>query len=139
MAGALLSLAWLLGACAAAPKPMSQVSAGLGCVDDSLGCRNKRQAALNALMADQSRAWVRQPPTAAAYASGVRLFAFLKRKRELSCAELNIGQREAKAARPTLRAASAQLTPAQIARGAMLGDEVNTVLARERRRRRCKA
>ncbi len=115
------------------------VAAGLGCVDDSLACRNKRRVALEALLADRSRAWVRQPADAAAYASGVRLFAFKKRKREMSCTELAIGKREAKAARPTLRAAAGRLTPAQIARGALLGDEVGTELARESRKRRCKA
>ncbi|MFY0613516.1 MAG: hypothetical protein JXQ99_18425 [Hyphomicrobiaceae bacterium] len=115
------------------------MAAGLGCVDDSLACRNKRRVALEALLADRSRAWVRQPADAAAYASGVRLFAFKKRKREMSCTELAIGKREAKAARPTLRAAAGRLTPAQIARGALLGDEVGTELARESRKRRCKA
>ena len=127
-------------ACAAnAPPPMSPVRAGLGCVDDSLECRNMRQTALAALLADHSRSWVREPADAAAYASGVRLFAFKQRKRELDCSELSIGKREAVAARPTLRAAASRLTPAQIARGAMLGDEVGQELTREHRRRGCKA
>ena len=120
-------------------KPEASVAAGLGCVDDSLGCQSKRRSALNALLSDKDRAWIQQPSSAAAYASGVRLFAFKKRKSELSCAELAIGHREAQAARATLRAAKATLTPAQIARGAMLGDEVGAELARERRKRRCKA
>lgn len=128
------------GGCAInAPQPISPVAAGLGCVDDSQGCRNRRQVALNALLADKSKAWIRQPSDAAAYASGVRLFAFKKRKRELSCAELKIGQLEAKAARATLQTAKDRLTTAQIARGALLGDEVDRELARERRKRRCKA
>jgi hypothetical protein len=130
----------LLSGCVGhSPPPASSIQAGLGCVDDSLTCRNKRQAALGALLADKSRAWVRQPADAAAYASGVRLFAYKKRKRELNCEELSIGHREAKAARPTLRAAAGALTPGQIARGAMLGDEVGRELARERRKRKCKA
>jgi len=133
-------LSLCLGACAAgSAKPVSSVKAGLGCVDDSIKCRNRRQAALSELLADQSRGWVRQSADAEAYASGVRLFAFKKRKRDLTCPELAIGRREANAARPTLRAASARLTPAQIARGAMLGDEVGKELTREHRRRRCKA
>lgn len=127
------------GCATSTPNPTSSVAAGLGCVDDSLGCQSKRRSALNTLLSDNSRAWVQQPSSAAAYASGVRLFAFKKRKRELSCAELAIGYREARAARQTLRAAKASLTPAQIARGAMLGDEVSAELARERRKRRCKA
>ena len=65
--------------------------AGLSCVDDSAACVSARSSALEALMADKNRAWVRQQPTAAAYASGVRLFAFKKRKAELSCDELGIG------------------------------------------------
>ncbi len=137
---ALVFFAGLAGGCAGNTAKLSTpISAGLGCVDDSMRCRNHRRAALNAMLADKKRSWVRQPPSASAYASGVRLFAFKKRKRELSCPELAIGQREAKAAPPTLRAASSQLTPAQIARGAMLGDEVGAELKRERRRRRCKA
>ncbi|MFT5508280.1 MAG: hypothetical protein ACI89J_001354 [Hyphomicrobiaceae bacterium] len=137
---ALVFVAGLAAGCAANTEKLSTpIATGLGCVDDSLRCRNHRRAALNALMADKKRSWVRQPPNASAYASGVRLFAFKKRKRELSCVELGIGQREAKAARPTLRAAAKSLTPGQIARGAMLGDEVGAELKRERRRRRCKA
>lgn len=136
---ACLMMAGGAGACATqAPQPVSDVRAGLQCVDDSLACRSQREMALNALLADKSRAWVGQSADAAAYASGVRLFAFKKRKRDLDCNELGIGQREAKAARPTLRAASASLTPAQIARGAMLGDEVDIELARERQRRGCR-
>jgi hypothetical protein len=53
---------------------MSPVRAGLGCVDDSLECRNMRQTSLAALLADRSRSWVREPADAAAYASGVRLW-----------------------------------------------------------------
>ncbi|MBU2587008.1 MAG: hypothetical protein KJ872_02710 [Alphaproteobacteria bacterium] len=138
LAGA-IGCALAFAACAGAtPPPVSPVAAGLSCVDDSASCRSHREAALDALLADKKRDWVHQPPTASAYASGVRLFAFKKRKGELSCAELAVGEREARTARPTLRAANAQLTPAQIARGAMLGDEVGNELARERRRR-CKA
>ena len=137
---ALVFVAGLTAGCAGNTAKLSTpIAAGLGCVDDSLRCRNHRRAALNAMLADKNRSWIRQPPSASAYASGVRLFAFKKRKRELSCSELSIGQREAKAARPTLRAAASRLTPAQIARGAMLGDEVGAELKRERRRRRCKA
>jgi hypothetical protein len=132
-------LAFALTGCASNQATVvSPVAAGLGCVDDSMQCRNSRRAALDALMADQTRAWVHQPPNADAYASGVRLFAFKQRKKELTCAELSIGQNEAKAARPTLRAAGDRLTPAQVARGAMLGDEIGIELARERRRRGCK-
>jgi len=61
---------------------------GLGCVDDSPHCIEQRRIALNAIMSDKSRSWVRETPTPEAYASGVRLFAFKTRKAELSCDEL---------------------------------------------------
>lgn len=120
------------------PAPASPVKAGLNCVDDSPACRSQRQAALKALVDDDTRSWINRPPDAAAYASGVRLFAYKKRKGELTCGELAIGISEAKGARSTLRAAAGQLTPGQIARGAMLGDEIEKELTRERRRR-CKS
>jgi hypothetical protein len=88
------------------------------------------------MMADPQRRWVREPSSAAAFASGVRLFAFKQKKRELTCDELAIGQREAEGAAPTLRGpGGAGLTPAQISRGVMFGDEVSRELANERRRR----
>lgn len=134
----IIGLAALACGCAGpGSKPVSPVRAGLNCVDDSSECRNHRQAALRALMADREKSWINQPPDAAAYASGVRLFAYKKRKRDLTCGELSIGVSEAKGARATLRSASGRLTPGQIARGAMLGDEIEKELKRERRRR-CK-
>ena len=53
----------------------------LSCVDDSPECVGRRQTALRQLVAAEDRAWVRQPATPAAYASGVRLFAFKAKKR----------------------------------------------------------
>jgi len=135
----LLTASIMAGCSANQPPAPSPLEAGLGCVDDSLRCRNHRKQALETLLADSRRTWIRRTADASAYASGVRLFAYKKKKRELTCSELTLGQREAKAARPTLRAANERLTPGQIARGAMLGDEVGQELARERRRRGCKA
>jgi hypothetical protein len=107
-----------------------------GCVDDSPRCIGERQAALKNLLADKSRNWVRQPASAEAYASGVRMFAFKQKKTELACDELAIGQREAGAAQPTLRAAAGRgLSPAQISRGAMFAGEVGKELAKEQGRR----
>ncbi len=112
---------------------------GLSCVDDSKHCIDQRGAALHAIMSDKQRNWVRETPTPAAYASGVRLFAFKTRKRELSCDELAIGRREADSAAATLRGpGSNQLSPAQVSRGMMLGAEVSRELAAEMKRR-CKA
>lgn len=113
--------------------------AGLACVDDSKHCIEQRSAALHAIMSDKQRRWVRETPSPAAYASGVRLFAFKTRKRELSCDELAIGRREAESAETMLRGpGSNQLSPAQVSRGVMLGAEVSRELAAEMKRR-CKA
>ena len=112
---------------------------GLGCVDDSPHCIEQRRIALNAIMSDKSRFWVRETPTPEAYASGVRLFAFKTRKAELSCDELAIGRREADNAPAVLRSPQAShLTPAQVSRGLMLGAEVSRELAAEMKRR-CRA
>ena len=62
--------------------------AGLSCIDDSPECVEQRQATLKSMLADKDRKWVKEPPTPQAHASGVRLFAFRSRKKELSCEEL---------------------------------------------------
>ncbi len=83
-------------------------------------------------MADKSRAWVKQPASPDAYASGVRLFALTKRRKELSCDELAHGKREADAGPVALRGQSGgRLTPAQVSRGVMLAGEVARDLGRE--------
>lgn len=110
---------------------------GLTCVDDSKECIDRRGAALRAMMTDKSRSWIKEPATPAAYASGVRLFAYKSRKRDLSCEELAHGKREADAAPQVLRGA-AGLSPAQVSRSAMLAGEVSRELAAEMKRR-CKA
>lgn len=123
--------------CATKSPGLGITSAGLNCIDDSPKCIDRRQAALTALLSDNQRVWVHRPPTPEAYASGVRLFAFKKSKKSLTCPELDAGIREASGARASLRGASARLSPAQIARGAMLGDEVARELKREKSSR-CK-
>lgn len=132
-----LTVGLLLAGCASgAIEEGADRRAGLGCVDDSRHCIDQRQAALKSLMGDRERRWVREPASPAAYASGVRLFAFKSRKRELSCDELAIGRREADAGPGILRGAGgAGLTPAQISRGAMLATEVSKELNGEMRRR----
>lgn len=132
-----VTAAFGLAGCATSSPGLSIASAGLNCVDDTPVCIDRRQAALRALLSDRQRAWVHQRPSPSAYASGVRLFAFKKSKKTLTCPELGMGIREAKGARASLRSATAHLTPAQIARGAMLGDEVARELSRESKRR-CK-
>ncbi|MCH9807435.1 MAG: hypothetical protein K0U74_06870 [Alphaproteobacteria bacterium] len=135
---AILTGCILLGACAVNTATITSPLAGLSCVDDTPNCIAKRQATLRYMTNDPTRAWVRQRPTALAYASGVRLFAFRKKKSELSCAELKIGKSEADAAPKVLRGSTAtSLTPAQVSRGTMLASEVSRDLRREQRRR-CK-
>lgn len=83
-------------------------------------------------MADPSRAWVRQPAGPHEYASGVRLMAFSKMRKQLSCDELAHGKQEADRGPASLSSgAHAGLTPAQVARGSMLAREVSQELARE--------
>ena len=130
----------LLGGCAILNPSLTQASrTGANCVDDSARCLAERRTALNTIMADKSDSWVNQPPSATTDASGVRLFAFKQRKRQLNCAQLRIGYREASTARQRLRSSNnPDLTPALISRGAILGDEVARELKREMKRRRCK-
>lgn len=133
---AALCSALALSACSTGGGPEISSGRGLGCVDDSQLCISERSAALNAMMADRQRAWVRQPATPASYASGVRLFAFKQKKRELTCDELAIGRREASAGPGILRGPDGRgLTTPQIARGVMLAEEVGRELGTEARRR----
>lgn len=111
-------------------------TAGLSCVDDSAHCVAQRSNSLRLMLSDPQHRWVREPATPAAYASGVRLFAFKQQKRNLSCDELAIGEREALAAPSVLRGSGgAGLTPAQVSRGLMFAEEVARELTNERRRR----
>ena len=67
-----------------------------------------------------------------AHASGVRLFAMSKRRKELSCDELKHAKREADSAPSALRGPGGKnLTPAQISRGVMLASDVGRELAKE--------
>lgn len=134
-------LAWFViaalpGCSGTTEPPQLEAAPGLGCVDDSKQCIEQRQVALRALMTDRERRWVKEPATPAAYASGVRLFAFKTRKKEMTCEELAIGRREADAGPAILRGpGGAGLTPAQVSRGAMLSAEVAKELAGEMQRR----
>lgn len=138
--GAALSGFALISGCSSneivAPPPPT---GGLACVDDSKHCVDQRMSTLKGMMADRNRSWVRDQATPASYASGVRLFAFKGRKKELSCEELAIGKREADAGPGVLRGPGGQgLSPGQISRGAMLSGEVAKELGVEMRRR-CRA
>ncbi len=128
----------LTAACAGAQPPDLGAHAGLSCVDDSPECIGRRQATLRHMTSDHTRSWVRQPASAEAYASGVRMFAFKTKKKELSCDELAHGRREAEAAPGVLRGpAGKALTTAQVARGIMFAQDVGRELGNEMGRR-CK-
>lgn len=125
-------LGLLLGACSSSDQAEIAPRAGLSCVDDSSHCISQREKVFDQFMADKSRGWVKQPASPEAYASGVRLFALTKRRKDLSCDELAHGKREADAGPAILRANSGnRLTPAQVARGVMLATEVSRDLGRE--------
>ena len=127
-------VALLLAACTTDGGP--ELGKGLHCVDDSPGCLSERSATLANIMADKQKKWVREPAPAAAYASGVRLFAYKQRKRELTCEELTIGRKEADAGPNALRELEGKgLTTAQVARGVMLSQEVSRELSNELKRR----
>lgn len=114
--------------------------AGLSCVDDSKECVDQRQTTLKSYLADNERKWVKEPTSPQAHASGVRLFAFRSRKKDLSCEELAHGRREADSAAKSLRGPEGKgLSPAQISRASMFAAEVSKELAVEMRARRCKA
>lgn len=137
---AMLALLPSLAGCASSqPDFAPEPRAGLACVDDSRQCIDQRQAVLKGMMADRERRWVKEPASPQAYASGVRLFAFKGRKKEMSCDELAFGRREADAASTVLKGAgAATLTPAQISRSSMLAVEVSRELGIEMKKR-CRA
>ncbi len=125
----------LVAACSSSQVELAP-AAGLSCVDDSKPCVDQRMATLKVMMSDRDRRWVQEPATPHAYASGVRLFAFKGQKKDLTCAELAVGKREAEVGPAVLRGPSAAgLTPAQISRGTMLSGEVARELSLEMRKR----
>ena len=114
--------------------------AGLSCIDDSPECVGQRQATLKSFLADKDRTWVKEQATPHAHASGVRLFAFRSKKKELSCEELGYGRREADAVAKSLRGPEGKsLSNAQVSRATLFAAEVSKELTAEMRARRCKA
>jgi hypothetical protein len=130
----LLIIAALVGC----ESPTIGTSSGLTCVDDSPMCIERRQQTLSYLIDSEDRAWIKAHPPAEAYASGVRLFAFQRKRKQLSCEELALAHGEAERAPGILRGPEgAKLTPAQVSRGVILASEVARELAAEMKRR-CK-
>ena len=87
-------------------------------------------------MADKTRAWMKHPAGPHEYASGVRLMAYSKMRKDMSCEQLAYAKEEADRGPASLSSgAYAGLTTAQVARGAMLAREVSRELANESARR----
>ncbi|MBL8564416.1 MAG: hypothetical protein JNM89_01725 [Hyphomicrobiaceae bacterium] len=131
-----VTVAMFSGGCAMndASEPVQQ--GGMSCLDDSPACVSQRQAALRHLVTRSDRHWVKERASVDAYASGVRLFAFKNKKKELTCDELQVGRSEADAADRVLRGPDGKrLSPAQVSRGTMFAAEVSKELSREQARR----
>jgi len=136
---ALLTLGPLTAACTGF-LDSGDTRAGLSCIDDSPECIDRRQTTLKAFLADKDHTWVKEPATLQAHASGVRLFAFRSKKKELSCEQLAHGRHEADAAPKVLRGPDGKtLSTAQVSRATLFAAEVSKELAAEMRARRCKA
>ena len=113
--------------------------AGLSCLDDSKECVDRRRVTLDSYLADNDHTWIKEPATAQAHLSGVRLFAFRSRKKELSCEELARGRREADSVAKSLHGPEGkEISPALIARATLFASEVSKELTAEMRARRCK-
>ena len=113
--------------------------AGLSCLDDSKECVDRRRVTLDSYLADNDHKWIKEPATAQAHVSGVRLFAFRSRKKELSCEELARGRREADSVAKSLHGPEGkEISPALIARATLFASEVSKELTAEIRARRCK-
>jgi hypothetical protein len=133
---ALLLATFAAAGCAGNEAALGDPARGLKCVDDSNVCISQRKMVYDSYMTDPSRAWVKQPAGPHEYASGVRLMAFSRKRKELNCNELAHGKAEADRGPSALSGgAYVGLTTAQIARGAMLAREVSRELAQEMARR----
>jgi hypothetical protein len=136
---ALLAVGLAVSACSGL-LDIGDTRAGLSCIDDTPECVDQRQATLRAFLADKDRAWVKEPATTEAHASGVRLFAFRSKKKELTCEELAHGRREADAAPKALRGPEGKgLSTALVSRATLFAAEVSKELSAEMRTRRCRA
>ncbi|MGO4682680.1 hypothetical protein [Hyphomicrobium sp. 2TAF46] len=132
----LLAITFVAAGCAGNEAALGDPALGMKCVDDSHVCISQRKMVFDSYMADTSRAWVNHPAGPHEYASGVRLMAFSKKRKELNCNELARGKAEADRGPSALSGGGyLGLTTAQIARGAMLAREVSRELAQEIARR----
>lgn len=133
---AALASCCVLTGCAGAPDPAFAQQRGLKCVDDSNVCISQRKMVFDSYMADKSRAWMKQPAGPHEYASGVRLMAYSKIRKDMSCEQLAHAKNEADHGPASLSGGSyVGLTTGQVARGAMLAREVSRELSNEMARR----
>ena len=131
-----LLLATFAAGCAGNEAALGDPARGLKCVDDSNVCISQRKMVYDSYMSDPTRAWVKHPAGPHEYASGVRLMAFSRKRKELNCNELAHGKAEADRGPSALSGgAYVGLTTGQIARAAMLAREVSRELAQEIARR----
>lgn len=91
------------------------------------------------MLADPNRAWVAQSPSPKVYATGVRLFAWRRSQGDLNCSELRTGIAETAAARSTLNGGGglANASKTRIGQIIAMSDDVNTLLKRTARKKRC--
>ena len=87
-----LLLAFAVAGCAGNEAALGDPARGLKCVDDSNVCISQRKMVYDSYMSDPSRSWVMQPAGPHEYASGVRLMALSKKRKELTCNELAHGK-----------------------------------------------
>ncbi len=132
----LLAISFVVAGCATNEVALGDPARGMKCVDDSNVCISQRKMVFDSYMQDPSRAWVNHPAGPHEYASGVRLMAFSKKRKELNCHELARGKAEADRGPSTLSGgAYLGLTTGQIARGALFAREVSRELEKEIARR----
>lgn len=119
-------------ACSSSEPPVEPANSAAGCVDDSKACIEKRGVALRTMLADPQRGWVARPETPAAFATGVKLFAYRGRKGEMTCAELAHGREETRAMPQALKPGSvAGMNDSRLAQVRDMSGQVNKELSQE--------
>ena len=121
-----------LAACSGTEPPPPPPNAAAGCVDDSKHCIEMRGHALKAMLADGKRTWVTKPESPAAYATGVKLFAYRGTRDKLTCAELAHGREETRSMPQTLKPGSvAGMNDSRLAQVRDMSGQVHKELAKE--------
>ena len=125
-------LSAILAGCSGTESTPPPSNPAAGCVDDSKHCIEMRGQALKGMMADPKRTWVTKPETAAAYATGVKLFAYKSKKAEMTCAELAHGREETRTMPQALKPGSVQgMNDSRLAQVRDLSGQVNKELSKE--------